>query len=240
MAELTFKSPGISTREIDLSKPSRLTPSGIPAGVIGTAIRGPAFVPVTFATFKDFVNLFGATDGEKLGPLAMSEWMRNARAGTYLRLLGVGDAKKRNVDGTVTNAGFVVGQDLVQGNGRLGNNLKAFADDGEVNAFATLDDALNLTGQAANDEFTLTVPVAAGGDGVTRRFVLVEDIAVDAGSPANGFGILRGGDATTAQRIIKAINGEADGNVSFNNGGGGTREAVLILLQPKDQAAIRS
>ena len=222
MAELTFKSPGISTREIDLSKPSRLTPSGIPAGVIGTAIRGPAFVPVTFATFKDFVNLFGATDGEKLGPLAMSEWMRNARAGTYLRLLGVGDAKKRNVDGTVTNAGFVVGQDLVQGNGRLGNNLKAFADDGEVNAFATLDNALNLANQSANDEFTLTVPVAAGGDGVTRRFVIVEDVAVDAGSPANGFGILRGGDAATARLIEKAINGVADAGVSFNNGGAET------------------
>ena len=46
MPELTFKSAGVSTREIDLSGPSGVAPSGVPAGIIGTANRGPAFVPV--------------------------------------------------------------------------------------------------------------------------------------------------------------------------------------------------
>ena len=59
MAELTFKSPGVSTREIDLSQPTGIEPSGVPAGVIGVARRGPAFVPVTVATFQDFVAKFG-------------------------------------------------------------------------------------------------------------------------------------------------------------------------------------
>ena len=75
MAELTFKSPGVSTREIDLSGPTPLEPRGIPAGVIGTAVRGPAFVPTTVATFADFINKFGNTDGMKYGPLAMNVWL---------------------------------------------------------------------------------------------------------------------------------------------------------------------
>lgn len=127
MAELTFQSPGVSVREIDLSGPTQISPSGIPAGVIGTAIRGPAFVPVTVATFQDFISKFGATDGEKFGPLAMNEWLTNARAGTYVRVLGVGDGKaKSSTTGRVTNAGFVAGQQLVQANGTLGNNDKAY------------------------------------------------------------------------------------------------------------------
>ena len=130
MAELTFKSPGVSTREIDLSAPTSVTVSGLPAGVIGTAVRGKAFVPVTVATFQDFINKFGNTDGEKFGPLAMREWLSNANAGTYLRLLGVGDGKARNPDGSVTNAGFTVGQQLVQVNGVISSNRSAHVQSG--------------------------------------------------------------------------------------------------------------
>ena len=131
MAELTFKSAGVSTREIDLSGPTAVRPQGVPAGVIGTAQKGPAFVPITVATFADFVADFGGTDGKKFGPLAMNEWMRNARAGTYVRVLGVGDAKKRSDKGRVKNAGFVVGAQLpqdtsVHDGGGLGKNAYAF------------------------------------------------------------------------------------------------------------------
>jgi hypothetical protein len=72
MTQLTFKSPGVSTREIDLSGPTAIQPIGVPAGVVGTAVRGPAFVPITVATFQDFISKFGNTDGEKFGPLAMN------------------------------------------------------------------------------------------------------------------------------------------------------------------------
>ena len=82
MAELTFKSPGVSTREIDLSGPTARSPQGTPAGIIGTATKGRAFVPITIATYQDFVAEFGGTDGEQFGPLAMYEWMQNARAAT--------------------------------------------------------------------------------------------------------------------------------------------------------------
>jgi len=126
MAELTFKSAGVSTREIDLSQPRVSGPSGIPAGIIGTSVEGPAFVPLTFASYTEFKDIFGAADGEKFGPIAVSEWLSNAQSCTYIRVLGAGDGKKRNTTtGNVTNAGFVVGNRVVQANGLLGDNSYA-------------------------------------------------------------------------------------------------------------------
>lgn len=114
MPQVKFGSAGVSAREIDLSGPVGVQPSGVPAMVIGTALKGPAFVPVTVGLDKDFYAKFGKTDGKKFGPLAVIEWLKNAQAVTYLRVLGVGDGKKRSTTGTtagsVTNAGFVVGE----------------------------------------------------------------------------------------------------------------------------------
>jgi phage tail sheath protein FI len=108
MPELTYSSAGVGTREIDLSQPSRLGPQGTPACVIGSASRGPAFVPVTVGDFKEFVAQFGESDGEKFAPLAVNEWLKNAQSLTFVRTLGVGDGKG-SVDST---AGFVVGAAL--------------------------------------------------------------------------------------------------------------------------------
>ena len=58
MAENTFRSPGFFEQEIDLTQREQ-APLGIPAGVIGTAERGPAFVPVTVGSFTDFKTKFG-------------------------------------------------------------------------------------------------------------------------------------------------------------------------------------
>lgn len=131
MAELTFRSAGVSAREIDLSGPANVEPVGTPAGVIGTSVKGPAFVPITMATFQDFVAIFGETDGEKFGPLAANEWLLNAQALTYLRVLGVGDGKKRTTTGDnigkVTRSGFVVGDRQPQDSGLLADNSKAVA-----------------------------------------------------------------------------------------------------------------
>lgn len=121
-----LKSPGVTAREIDVSGPTPITPQGIPAGIIGTSQKGRAFVPITFASYADFVSEFGTSDGKSFGPLAVNEWMRNARAGSYVRVLGIGDGKKRQSTGDnlgrVANAGFVVGSNLVQSNGIVGPN----------------------------------------------------------------------------------------------------------------------
>jgi len=122
MAELTFKSPGVSTREIDLSGPTQTGPSGIPAGVIGTAKQGRAFVPITVATFADFIAEFGDVETTLFAPMAMRQWLSYANAGTFVRTLGAGDGKKRTATGAVTNAGFVVGSQTIQTNGAIGKN----------------------------------------------------------------------------------------------------------------------
>jgi phage tail sheath protein FI len=133
MAELTFRSAGVSTREIDLSQPSVTGPTGVPAGIIGTALEGPAFVPLTVATFADFQTVFGPSDGEKFGPLAVNQWLSNARACTYIRVLGAGNGRKRNDStGVVTNGGFFVGDQQVQSNGNLGDNPYANTGVGSV------------------------------------------------------------------------------------------------------------
>lgn len=158
MAELTFKSPGVSTREIDLSGPTSLTPQGVPAGVIGTSIRGPAFVPVTVASWQDFVAEFGSTDGEKFGPLAIQAWMTHANAGTYVKVLGIGDGKDRtssgNNTGKVTNAGFVVGDNLPQANGNEG--LNSYLNDTAANGGAGRTYVLGcfMSQSAGSDIFT--------------------------------------------------------------------------------------
>ena len=126
MAERTFKSPGVRAFEIDRSGPTPTGPSGVPAGVIGTAQEGPAFVPVTVSNFSEFEAKFGFLSGDQFGPMAAQEWLRNSGALTYVRVLGAGNAKKRSSsDGTVTNAGFVVGAELPLGSGLLGGNSSA-------------------------------------------------------------------------------------------------------------------
>lgn len=132
MAELTFKSAGVSATEIDLSGPTVSGPTGTPAGIIGTAVRGPAFVPVTVGSLQNFRATFGPSDGEKFGPLAASEWLANATSLTYLRVLGVGKGEKRlstgdNV-GSVESAGFVVGERQPGDNGNFADNPYAVSE----------------------------------------------------------------------------------------------------------------
>jgi len=132
MTQLRFGSAAVTAKEIDLSAPVQQQPIGIPAGVIGTSLSGPAFVPVTVGVIDDFFAKFGNTDGKKFGPLAVQEWLKNSGAATFVRVLGTGDGKQRNVDGnlagTVTSAGFVVGEQLPRASdGFLASNTYANA-----------------------------------------------------------------------------------------------------------------
>jgi hypothetical protein len=112
MAEQTFKSPNFYEREIDLSTPVTTSPTGVPGGIIGTAKKGPAFVPVTVADFNKFSEVFGGLDFEKMGPYAANEFLKNKTALTYLRVLGAGanevaaDVDDTKNYGIVKNAGF--------------------------------------------------------------------------------------------------------------------------------------
>jgi len=118
-------SANVTVNIIDQSQPTQAVATGIPAGIIGTAETGPAFVPVTFTTYGSWKTLFGES-GERFGPIAVSQWLANASQATYLRVLGTGDGNKRNASsGEVTNAGFVVGDQLVQQTGIVSRNTYA-------------------------------------------------------------------------------------------------------------------
>ena len=132
----------VTLREIDLSQVSnpQELPQGVPAAVVGPARKGPAFVPQTFANMQQFNETFGSmlenkreSNSNLFGPLALNEWMRNSKAGTYLRVLGVGNGKASDSSGKVEDAGFVVGKRLVQEQnadlGKLSDNPYAYISD---------------------------------------------------------------------------------------------------------------
>lgn len=112
MAEQTFRSPNFYEREIDISGPTASEPTGTPAGVIGAANKGPAFVPITVGNFNEFVSNFGSLDPKIYGPYAVNEFLKNRSALTYLRVLGAGanstdaDITTTLLKGRVKNAGF--------------------------------------------------------------------------------------------------------------------------------------
>lgn len=130
MTQIRFQSAGVSARVINLTGPTSIQPVGIPAGVIATSVKGPAFVPVTVATNQDFSVVFGSpSDDAYNGPLSAAEWLRNQQSLTFLRVLGAGQGKTRETSGSnqgrVAGAGFVVGDQQPQSGGGLGNNTYA-------------------------------------------------------------------------------------------------------------------
>lgn len=112
----------ISLNEIDLSqvKSIKENPTGIPAAVIGTSEKGPAFLPKTIANIQQFNEIFGNILDEnstKFGPLGVNQWLKNSKSCTFMRLLGIGDGSK-----DFNGAGFKTKQELVQNSGLLGAN----------------------------------------------------------------------------------------------------------------------
>ena len=113
MTEQTFRSPGFFEREVDLTQRT-VEIEGVPAGIIGTANLGPAFVPVTLGSFIDFEKKFGSLNRDRFGPYAVREWLKNRTAVTFIRVLGAGatnsisDIQTTAREGTVKNAGFVI------------------------------------------------------------------------------------------------------------------------------------
>ena len=127
MAERTFRSPGFFDTEIDLSQRQR-APLGTPAGIAGTAEKGPAFVPVTVGSLADFRTKFGNLDSKKFGPYAVNEFLKNRNAATYVRTLGIGavtssnDIENERVKGTLPGAGFRLTPSVVGGVPARGHN----------------------------------------------------------------------------------------------------------------------
>lgn len=121
--------PGVYSGEVDLTGVSTAAPAGPSAGIIGTAQSGPAFVPVSVGSVDDFNRLFGEATSTNYAAIAGQQYFANAASPssvTFLRALGAGNGQQRSTaTGQVTNAGFLIGEKQVQGNGNIGNNPHA-------------------------------------------------------------------------------------------------------------------
>ncbi len=105
MAEQTFKSPGFFEREIEIISRPRSATQVTPAGVIGTALRGPAFVPTYLASQDEFTRIFGDINRNMYGGYAVSEYFSNNPSGSvsFCRVLGTG---LNSSDKSHSKAGF--------------------------------------------------------------------------------------------------------------------------------------
>jgi len=118
MADQTFKSPGFFDREIDLTA-RVVEPSGVPAAIIGTSFKGPAFVPVTLGSWSDFQTKFGTTDPKYPATYGVEKWLDNSFACTFVKVLGAGanttetHIENTRTTGIVNNAGFKISGSMV-------------------------------------------------------------------------------------------------------------------------------
>lgn len=123
MADQIFNFPGFYDREIDLTA-RVVTPVGVPGGVVGASLKGPAFVPSTLGSFSDFITKFGDVNSKLAAPYAVEKFLENRTALTFVRVLGAGvnqtttDFETTRTQGTVRNAGFKVSGTLATGDTR--------------------------------------------------------------------------------------------------------------------------
>lgn len=99
------------------------------------------------------------------------------------------------------------------------NTLGDTHEDGLNAVAAILADAIDTTGVAESDAFSITVPTSAGGDGVAHQLTFVADAnAVAALSVATNWGVAIDVADTAAKQataIINAINGTANAAVGY-------------------------
>ena len=247
----------VTLKEIDLSqvRDQEQLPQGVPAAVVGTSKRGPAFVPHTFATIQQFNEKFGSlqevskeSNANRFGPLALNEWMRNAQAGTFLRVLGAGSGDGTLSNGRTTGAGFVVGDsNTYDANNKIAKNAHAtitnanlvgaqkagrthflgcFMKDASGSTF--LQDAGIV---AATATITITGAVTAGGtitiiDSAGKSIEYTSAAAADLPSNVFAVGINRIEAATSLTAAINDAAGHGTTITATHNGLG-----VITLVQ---------
>ena len=82
-----FVSPGVFTRELDLSfVPAAVQEIG--ACLVGPTMAGPAFTPTIINTYEDFRRIYGDTNQELYMPYAAKNYLTNGSAMTVMRVLG--------------------------------------------------------------------------------------------------------------------------------------------------------
>jgi phage tail sheath protein FI len=225
MSETVLRSAGTNLRELDLSGPQNVGPVGIPAGIIGTSQKGPAFVPITVASPSDYMAVFGQPTNDHLnGPLGALEWLTNSQAATYLRVLGVGSGSARTAAGKVDGAGFVVGS-------RLPNTTGALAD----NPYAVVGGVpgrVHFLGALMSESAGATVFSSAGlqptaiATPILRGVLMAASGVVPMLSSSYGPTGFSSAPSLTAAATFSSFSGSISGTVGLT---GGLQEFVLLL-----------
>lgn len=157
MAEQTFLSPVFVGREIDLTARQE-GPVGTPAGIVGTAERGPAFVPVTLGSFPDFETRFGTLNPNHPATYALQKFLDNKTAATFMRVLGAGandttdHIETTRLTGQVNSAGFVIEGTSVPSDGRHVGAVQFLVAKHEIQA----NETIGMPVFTDNDSFTST------------------------------------------------------------------------------------
>ena len=80
-------SPGVFTKEKDLS----FLPQGIGeigAALVGSTVKGPAFVPTQVDSFQKFQQVFGGLTEDSYLPYTAQTYLEDAGTATIVRVLG--------------------------------------------------------------------------------------------------------------------------------------------------------
>lgn len=97
-------SPGVFSREIDSSfLPQAVAQIG--AALVGPTIKGPAFVPTTVGSFREFVTKFGGFSENTYLPYTAKSYLNNAPSTTVVRVLGTGGYELTRPIAIVANSG---------------------------------------------------------------------------------------------------------------------------------------
>ena len=246
MKEHTFRSPGFFEREIDLSA-RETNIEGIPGGVVGTAERGPAFVPVTVGSFSDFEFKFGTLDPERFGPYAADAFLKHKTALTYVRVLGAGgnnsvaDIQTTELAGTVKNAGFIIkgaiaGEIAGVVDKRHKGSVQFIAATHEVKAAEegagdlrfTDNDSFGISGVTAKVNL---VRAAIFTTTASRVEILSHDAFYSSTTTANDVAAIKSYDDTDTQGMFKLVISSSEGS-SFSSDEG--KPGIKILTASLD------
>jgi hypothetical protein len=244
MKEHTFRSPGFFEREIDLSA-RETNIEGVPGGVVGTAERGPAFVPVTIGSFSDFEFKFGTLDPDRFGPYAADAFLKYKTALTYVRVLGAGannsvsDIQTTEAAGTVKNAGFVIKSSLAGAPDTLGRHngsvqfiaatheVKA-AEEGAGDLRFTDNNSFGISGATARVNL---VRAAIFTTTASRVEILSHDAYYTSTATTNDVAAIRSYDGTDIEGMFKLVISSSEGS-SFSSDEG--KPGIKILTASLD------
>ena len=244
MKEQTFRSPGFFEREIDLSA-RETTIEGVPGGVIGTAERGPVFVPVTVGSFSDFEFKFGTLDPDRFGPYAVDAFLKHKTALTYIRVLGAGannsvaDIQTTEIAGTVKNAGYVIESTLAGAPDTLGRHrgsVQFIAATHEIKATEEGAGDLRFTDNNSYGPTKVNLVRGAIFSTTSSRIEILDHDAFYTGiSTTNDVAAIKAYDGTDTEGMFKLVISSSEGSTYSSDEGKPGIKIVTASLDPTSE-----